>query len=104
MSRPNRFIILVKIGGQVHRCHCPTTGRLGDLKLAGLRCLLSESTKKGRKTRYTVEAVSPGPSPRAGAWIGINQTAANAYVHHFLATRQLSRMVSGEVRREVKTR
>jgi len=95
--------MLVDIRGKVHRCHCPTTGRLGTLRLPGLRCLLSNSTAKGRKTAFTVEAISPGAtSVPLGRWVGINQTAANAYVHHFLSTGQLSGMVSGEVRREVR--
>jgi sugar fermentation stimulation protein A len=94
--------MLVKVGRKVSRCHCPTTGRLGNLQLPSLRCLLSKSLRRDRKTAYTVEAVSPGISKEKGSWIGINQTAVNGYVHHFLLTGQLSRMVSGEVRREVK--
>jgi len=103
VSRPNRFVMMVRTGGRTYRCHCPTTGRIGDLKVEGLRCLLSRGTGKGRKTAYTVEAVSPGASAgRGGDWIGINQTAANRYVHHFLANGQLSSMASGEVCREVR--
>ena len=102
-SRPNRFIMLVELEGRVERCHCPTTGRLGDLRLPGLRCLVSRSAKAGRKTAYTVEAISPDPAgKKSRTWIGINQTAANAYVNYFLVTGQLSDMVMGEVRREVK--
>lgn len=58
ISRPNRFIMFVRAGGRTLRCHCPTTGRLGDLKLSGLPCLYSKSTSKSRKTGYTVEAIS----------------------------------------------
>lgn len=101
--RPNRFVMLVELAGKVEMCHCPTTGRLGNLRLPGLRCLVSKSAKVGRKTAYTVEAISPDPvGKKAGTWIGINQTAANAYVNFFLLTGQLSDMAAGEVRREVK--
>ncbi|WP_433177091.1 hypothetical protein [Actinoallomurus sp. CA-150999] len=31
-------------------CHCPTTGRIGDLVLDGLPCLLSRSHSNCRKT------------------------------------------------------
>ncbi len=102
-SRPNRFVMLVELEGRVERCHCPTTGRIGDLPLSGLRCLASRKARAGRKTAYTVEAISPDPARRkARTWIGINQTAANAYVNFFLVSGQLSDMVTGEVRREVK--
>jgi sugar fermentation stimulation protein A len=101
--RPNRFVMLVELKGRVVRCHCPTTGRLGDLRLPGLRCLVSKSANPNRKTGYTVEAISLAPAGRKGrVWIGINQTAANAYVNFFLVTGQLKEMVAGEVRREVK--
>jgi sugar fermentation stimulation protein A len=101
--RPNRFVMLVRLDGRVERCHCPTTGRIGDLRLAGLHCLVSRSAKAGRKTAYTVEAISPDRTlTKRGTWIGINQTAANSYIGFLLATGQLSGMVAGEVRREVK--
>jgi sugar fermentation stimulation protein A len=101
--RPNRFVMLVELEWRVERCHCPTTGRLGDLRLSGLRCLVSRNARAGRKTACTVEAISTDSArKKARTWIGINQTAANAYVNFFLASGQLSDMVTGEVRREVK--
>lgn len=99
VSRPNRFIMLVRGEGRVLRCHCPTTGRLGDLKLAGLRCLYSTSDSPGRKTSHTVEAIS---TSGGRGWIGINQTAVNRYFEFFLKDGSLSKMASGEVRREVR--
>jgi len=100
LSRPNRFIMLVKGEGKTLRCHCPTTGRLGDLKLAGLPCLYSTSDSRLRKTHHTVEAIST--SPAGGSWVGINQTAANRYFEHFLKKGALGRLAEGEVKREVK--
>jgi sugar fermentation stimulation protein A len=100
VSRPNRFIMMVKAGGKTLRCHCPTTGRLGDLKLPGLPCLYSTSESKTRKTGYTVEAVST--SLHGGSWVGINQTAANRYFEFFLRNGTLSRLGRGEVQREVR--
>jgi len=100
VSRPNRFIMIVRSGGKTHRCHCPTTGRLGDLEVTGLPCLLSASASKSRKTRYTVEAISP--SKDGGRWIGINQNAANRYFEFFLRNGSLTKLARGEVRREVK--
>ena len=100
LARPNRFIMLVEAEGKTLRCHCPTTGRLGDLKLAGLPCLYSTSTSPSRKTGYTVEAIST--STTDDSWVGINQTAANRYFEFFLRNGALSRLAEGPVQREVK--
>jgi sugar fermentation stimulation protein A len=100
VSRPNRFIMLVRAGGKTLRCHCPTTGRLGDLKLSGLPCLYSTSPSTTRKTAHTVEAISA--SGDGISWVGINQNAANRYFEFFLRNGALSRLARGEVRREVK--
>jgi len=100
ISRPNRFIMMVRAGNRTLRCHCPTTGRLGDLELSGLRCLYSTSHSKSRKTAYTVEAIST--SPAGSHWVGINQTAANRYFEFFLRSGALARLATGTVRREVR--
>ena len=100
LSRPNRFIMIVRAGSKTLRCHCPTTGRLGDLRLSGLPCLYSTAKSKTRKTGYTVEAISTSPGRRS--WVGINQTAANRYFEFFLRGGHLQRLAKGEVQREVR--
>ena len=101
--RRSQFTMAVAVGGETVLCHCPTTGRVGNIDLAGRPCLLSPSQDPGRKTRFTVEAVSldrPEDSPKK--WIGINQNAANRYVEHYLRSGGFEDMVGrGEVRREV---
>ncbi len=95
-SRPNRFIMNVAINGKTIRCHCPSTGRIGDNTFSGVKCLLSKSDNPDRKTPYTVEAVYKG------RWIGINQVMVNRYVEHFLKSGQLAKMIKArEVKREV---
>lgn len=104
-SRPNRFIMLVKIDGAVVKCHCPSTGRIGSIKFEDIPCLLSKSTDPARKTPYTVEAFSlDAVAKRHKSWIGINQVKANDYVDHFLRTGQLEELtgVVTNLRREVK--
>jgi sugar fermentation stimulation protein A len=101
ISRPNRFIMHVRAGRKMLVCHCPTTGRLGDLVLEGLPCLYSTSRNNKRKTGYTVEAISTSKAENK-SWIGINQTAANRYVEYFLNNAALSKMAVGELRREVR--
>jgi len=92
--------MMVGARGKTLRCHCPTTGRIGDLKLPGLPCLYSTSTNAARKTGYTVEAIST--SLVGDSWVGINQTAANRYFEFFLRNGMLSRLAQGPVQREVK--
>jgi sugar fermentation stimulation protein A len=92
--------MLVRTGNKTLRCHCPTTGRLGDLEPSGLPCLFSTSSDETRKTGYTVEAISTSLGGRR--WIGINQTAANRYFEFFLRSGALARLARGRVQREVR--
>lgn len=84
-KRKSQFTMQVTVDGESLSCHCPTTGRIGDLDIAGRPCLLSKSKDEKRKTPYTVEAVSLNrPEDEEKSWIGINQNAANRYVEHYL--------------------
>ena len=102
VSRPNRFIMMVQSDSNTIRCHCPTTGRLGDVSLSGLHYLFSDAHSKGRKTAHTVEAIPVEPPGRARSWVGINQTAVNRYVEFFIENGQLPRMASGVLKRELR--
>jgi len=86
-SRPNRFVMFVKIGGKIERCHCPSTGSIGGIKFENIPCLLSRATGE-RKTKYTVEAIKIH-----GQWVGINQTNANRYIEFFLKKNLVRKMV-----------
>jgi sugar fermentation stimulation protein A len=102
-SRPNRFIMNVEVENKLVKCHCPTTGRIGNIIFADIPCLLSKSTDPKRKTLYTVEAISvdemDDPNKK---WIGINQNAINKYIEFFLKSGQLNALVDNkaEVLRE----
>ncbi|WP_279230940.1 hypothetical protein [Clostridium tyrobutyricum] len=77
-KRPNRFIMQVELNGVIFDCHCPTTGRIGNIILEDIPCLLSKSPNKTRKTPFTVEAISLDDiDTNKKRWIGINQNAAN---------------------------
>ncbi len=96
-SRPNRFLMNVKIGGKIILCHCPSTGRIGNIIFSNIPCLLSEARNDKRKTPYTVEAISLDKISRKNKrWIGINQVKINKYVNFFLENRKFSRMIRGE--------
>lgn len=104
LKRNSQFTMDVLINGEVVRCHCPTTGRIGNIETKNIACLVSESSDPKRKLKYTVEAVScDGLDCPDKNWIGINQILSNRLVEFFLQTRQLSDMVSDyeEIKREV---
>lgn len=93
-SRPNRFIMLVDLEGKLIKCHCPSTGRIGNIVFRDIPCLLSRADNPERKTPFTVEAISLDPPGKKNkSWIGINQNAANRYVEFFLRTGQLDNML-----------
>jgi sugar fermentation stimulation protein A len=99
--RPNRFIMHVEKNGRRFVCHCPSTGKIGNIVFDDVPCLLSASGKKKRKTPYTVEAISLDDGQ---SWIGINQNAANRYVEHFFRAGMLNDIVANgqEILREQK--
>ena len=103
VKRTSIYTMDVSVNGETVQCHCPTTGRIGNIDLSGRPCLLSPSDNPKRKTGYTVEAISLGrPNDSDKRWIGINQNAANRYVEHYLRNGGFPDMVEGtEVRREV---
>jgi len=93
-KRKSQFTMLVNVKEDICNCHCPTTGRIGNLDVSGLPCLLSKSNDPNRKTAYTVEAVSLNHhDDKDKVWIGINQNAINRYVKHFLANGGFADMV-----------
>ncbi|MFL0195855.1 DNA/RNA nuclease SfsA [Clostridium sp. WILCCON 0269] len=97
IKRKGQFIMICEINGEINNCHCPTTGRIGNLDVSGLPCLLSKSSDFKRKTPYTVEAVSLNrPEDSNKSWIGINQNAANRYVEHYLVNGGFKDMVGSE--------
>ncbi len=105
ISRPNRFIMLVDLAGVIVECHCPNTGRIGNIKFQNIPCLLSASDDKKRRTKYTVEAISlNNVNKKLKSWIGINQTRINRYIEFFLDNKQFSGLVGpfNKIKREIK--
>ena len=78
-SRPNRFIAMVEMGGELHTCHVKNTGWCRELLVPGARVYLSESGNPQRKTKYDLVAVEKGgllinmdsqaPNRVAGEWL-----------------------------------
>ncbi|NCB94284.1 MAG: DNA/RNA nuclease SfsA [Clostridia bacterium] len=104
VTRKSQFTMIVDVSGEEIACHCPTTGRIGDLELKNVACLLSKSKDLKRKTPYTVEAISADNLDEPNKnWIGINQILSNRLVEFFFETHQLDEIVSDytEIKREV---
>lgn len=59
-ERPNRFIIIADLDGEDVTCHCPNTGRMGELLYSGVKIILEKSKNPNRKTKYSVVAVYKG--------------------------------------------
>lgn len=57
VSRPNRFIAIVDIGGEKQVCHVKNTGRCKELLTDGARVILEKSDNPNRKTAYDLVAV-----------------------------------------------
>lgn len=105
VKRNSQFTLDVDIDGDVEKVHCPTTGRIGDIDLKNVACLLSPSDNPNRKTKYTLEAVSVNNlDVEDKSWIGINQIASNKYVEFFIREGLLEDVVGdfSEVSREVE--
>ncbi len=79
LSRPNRFIAHVEIGGQAEVVHVKNTGRCRELLPPGAEVWCQQSANPSRKTKYDLIAVKKGsrlinmdsqaPNVAAGEWL-----------------------------------
>lgn len=60
LSRPNRFIARVELGGREEICHVKNTGRCAELLLPGAEVWVQECRSPARKTAYDLIAVRKG--------------------------------------------
>ena len=60
VSRPNRFIAQVLLGGQLTVCHVKNTGRCRELLVPGARVFVQQAANPNRKTAYDLIAVYKG--------------------------------------------
>lgn len=78
-ARPNRFIALVELEGEVRRCHVPNTGRLRELLRPGVRAWCQRQDRPGRKTGWTLIAVE-----RDGVAVNLDSQAPNRVAADFV--------------------
>jgi sugar fermentation stimulation protein A len=57
ISRPNRFIAKVEIGGNIEICHVKNTGRCRELLIPNAKVILQKSDNPKRSTKYDLIAV-----------------------------------------------
>lgn len=79
ISRPNRFISLVRMDGKTVVCHVKNTGRCRELLLPGASVFVEKSTNPRRKTAYSLIAVQKGER-----LINMDSQAPNAAVKEWL--------------------
>ena len=60
ISRPNRFVAQVDLGGRIEICHVKNTGRCKELLIPGAKVYLSRQDKTSRATKYDLIAVCKG--------------------------------------------
>lgn len=60
LERPNRFIALVELAGNIEKCHVKNTGRCRELLLPGTEVWLNKSSNPNRKTAYDLVSVRKG--------------------------------------------
>ena len=97
--------MIVDINGKKELCHCPSTGRIGNIIFNNIPCLLSKSNNRKRKTKFTVEAISLDKVTKKNkSWIGINQSKANKYIKFFFQNNLLPKIVDKpkKIKSEVK--
>lgn len=80
LSRPNRFLALVEVDGQIEKCHVKNTGRCRELLQPGTLVYLEPSRNPERKTRYSLVTVE-----KAGELVNLDSQAPNAAVEEWLA-------------------
>ena len=81
LSRPNRFIALVRVGEELEKCHVKNTGRCRELLTEGATVLLEKAPEGAcRKTKYDLVAVYKGER-----LVNIDSMAPNAVAREYLS-------------------
>lgn len=79
LSRPNRFVAKVALGGQVADCHVKNTGRCRELLIPGARVWCQRCSSPGRKTVLDLITVEKG-----GRLINLDSQAPNRVAMEWL--------------------
>lgn len=88
-SRPNRFLAVVRIGGQEEIVHVKNTGRCRELLIPGCTVYLSRSDNPNRKTKYDLIAVEKQREGKPPLLINLDSQIPNAAAAEWLETGSL---------------
>lgn len=88
-SRPNRFLAIVRIGGQEEIVHVKNTGRCRELLIPECTVYLSRSDNPNRKTKYDLIAVEKQREGKPPLLINLDSQIPNAAAAEWLETGSL---------------
>lgn len=86
ISRLNRFVAVVDVGGRQETVHVKNTGRCKELLLPGARVWLEDSGNPNRKTRYDLVVVQK----EGLGLVNMDSQAPNKVVREWLETQEFS--------------
>ena len=78
LTRPNRFVAEVDLGGEVVLCHVKNTGRCRELLIPGTTVYLNEASSTKRKTKFDLIAVE-----KQGRLINMDAQAPNSVFREY---------------------
>ena len=85
VERPNRFITMIKVEGEIHRSHLPDPGRLKELLLPSADLLVRPAPKGSeRKTKFSTVMVN-----HKGQLISLVSALPNRFVKEALEKKEL---------------
>ena len=88
-NRPNRFLAVVRIGGQEEIVHVKNTGRCRELLIPECTVYLSRSANPNRKTKYDLIAVEKQREGKPPLLINLDSQIPNAAAAEWLETGSL---------------
>ena len=89
ISRPNRFIARVLIGGKEETVHVKNTGRCRELLTEGCTVYLEKSDNPARKTKYNLVAVEKLRSGKPPLLVNMDSQIPNAAAEEWLRKGEL---------------
>jgi len=89
ISRPNRFIAKVEVGGVLETVHVKNTGRCRELLIPGCEVWLTAPGSPGRKTKYDLVCVRKD----TGVIFNIDSQAPNKVVAEWLSGQGFDRVL-----------
>ena len=85
IERPNRFITIVEINGELYRSHLPDPGRLKELLIPNAKLMVRPAPEgSDRKTSYSTVMVE-----HEGQLISLVSTLPNMFVHYALKKNEI---------------